>query len=73
MFFEEYYNKNKDNLVLRRITDKIMEKIAILAAYLIKMKELVILDLDGVIIDGQSQKILLNYLFKQKIIGSFFI
>ncbi len=36
------------------------------------MKELVILDLDGVIINGQSQKIFLDYLFEQKIIGSFF-
>jgi len=36
------------------------------------MKELVILDLDGVIIKGQSQKCLLNYLRRAKIIGLFF-
>ncbi len=36
------------------------------------MKELVILDLDGVIIKGQSQLIFLNYLLKRKIIGLFF-
>jgi len=33
------------------------------------VKELVILDLDNVIIKGQSQKLLLNYLFKKKLIG----
>lgn len=36
------------------------------------MKELVILDLDNVIIKGQSQKLLLNYLFKKGLIGSFY-
>jgi HAD superfamily hydrolase (TIGR01490 family) len=36
------------------------------------MKELVILDLDGVIIKGQSQQIFLNYLFRKKIVGLFF-
>uniref|UniRef100_A0A7C3SNE7 HAD-IB family hydrolase n=1 Tax=Dictyoglomus turgidum TaxID=513050 RepID=A0A7C3SNE7_9BACT len=33
------------------------------------MKELVILDLDNVIIKDQSQKLLLKYLFKKKLIG----
>ncbi len=33
------------------------------------MKDLVILDLDNVIVKGQSQKLLLNYLFKRKLIG----
>jgi len=36
------------------------------------MKELVILDLDGVIIKGQSQKHLLDYLKRKKIISLFF-
>jgi HAD superfamily hydrolase (TIGR01490 family) len=36
------------------------------------MQELVILDMDGVIINGQSQKVLLNFLFKKRIIKSFF-
>jgi len=36
------------------------------------MKELVILDLDGVVICGQSQQIFLNYLFKKKILGLLF-
>jgi len=36
------------------------------------MAELVILDLDGVIIKGQSQKLFLNYLYKKSKIGLFF-
>lgn len=36
------------------------------------MKELVIFDLDGVIIKGQSQKIFLDYIFSRKMIGLFF-
>ncbi len=36
------------------------------------MQELVILDLDGVIINGQSQQFFLNYLFKKKMVGLFF-
>ena len=36
------------------------------------MNELVILDLDGVIIKGQSQRIFLNYIFKKKLVGLFF-
>jgi len=36
------------------------------------MKEIVILDLDGVIIKGQSQQFFLDYLFQEKIIGLFF-
>lgn len=36
------------------------------------MKELVILDLDGVIISGQSQQALLNFLFKKGFISPFF-
>jgi len=36
------------------------------------IKELIILDLDNVIINGQSQKILLNYLFGKRIIGFFY-
>jgi putative phosphoserine phosphatase/1-acylglycerol-3-phosphate O-acyltransferase len=36
------------------------------------MKELVILDLDGVIIDGQSQQIFLNYIFREKLVSLFF-
>jgi putative phosphoserine phosphatase / 1-acylglycerol-3-phosphate O-acyltransferase len=36
------------------------------------MSELVIFDLDGVIINGQSQQIFLNYLFRKKIVGLFF-
>lgn len=36
------------------------------------MRELVILDLDGTIIKGQSQLLFLNYLFKKKVIGLFF-
>lgn len=36
------------------------------------IKELVILDLDNVIIKGQSQKILLNYLFHKRIISIFY-
>jgi HAD superfamily hydrolase (TIGR01490 family) len=36
------------------------------------MKEIVILDLDGVIVKGQSQQIFLKYLFKKKIVGLFF-
>lgn len=36
------------------------------------MKEIVILDLDGVIIKGQSQQIFLKYLFNKKIVGLFF-
>ncbi len=37
-----------------------------------EQKELVILDLDGVIIKGQSQKHLLDYLIKKRVIGLFF-
>ncbi len=36
------------------------------------MKELVILDMDGTIINGQSQQIFLKYLFRRKIVGLFF-
>ncbi len=36
------------------------------------MNELVILDLDGVIINGQSQQIFLDYIFRKKIVGLFF-
>jgi len=36
------------------------------------MKEVVILDLDGVIIKGQSQKVFLDYLLKKKIVSPFF-
>jgi len=36
------------------------------------MKEIVILDLDGAIVNGQSQQIFLKYLFKKKIVGLFF-
>jgi HAD superfamily hydrolase (TIGR01490 family) len=36
------------------------------------MKELVILDLDGTIIKGQSQLLFLNFLLKKRIIGLFF-
>jgi HAD superfamily hydrolase (TIGR01490 family) len=36
------------------------------------MKDLVILDLDGVIVNGQSQQIFLNYVFRKKIVGLFF-
>lgn len=33
------------------------------------MKELVIFDIDGTLLKGQSQKLLLNYVFKNKLIG----
>lgn len=36
------------------------------------MKELVILDLDGTIVNGQSQQLFLNYLFRKRIVGLFF-
>ncbi len=36
------------------------------------MQELVILDLDGVIINGQSQQIFLDYLFNKKLVSLFF-
>jgi HAD superfamily hydrolase (TIGR01490 family) len=36
------------------------------------MKELVILDLDGTIIDGQSQQLFLNYVFEKRMISLFF-
>ena len=36
------------------------------------MSEVVILDLDGVIISGQSQQIFLRYLFNKKLVGLFF-
>jgi HAD superfamily hydrolase (TIGR01490 family) len=36
------------------------------------MNEIVILDLDGVIVNGQSQQIFLNYLFEKRIVGLFF-
>lgn len=36
------------------------------------MKDMVILDLDGVIIKGQSQRLLLSYLFKKRLIGLFY-
>ena len=36
------------------------------------MSELAIFDLDGVIINGQSQQIFLNYIFKKKLFGLFF-
>ncbi len=37
-----------------------------------KMDELVILDLDGTIINGQSQVLFLKYLFKKNLVGLFF-
>jgi len=36
------------------------------------MRELVILDLDNVVVDGQSQKILLSYLLRNRKISSFY-